>query len=304
MRSTPAVLVLTLTAAATLAAAPAHADLEHKLEQARAERRAALERVNRLEDRLDELLARFERVQAKAGHAAIRLLDRSRAVEVAEEASAEARTRMHERVRTAYEVGPASILQAYLSARTFADLSVAHEYTARTLTYDARTLDALRSAEAALVARRHAAERADARLSAQRGNLRTLLDDMRATLDRTRRIADRFGLVVRRLEAQQLAVDEAAASARSASVRRGPISPRCSRSSARRVAERARRRPGSPTPGRASRGTRAGTGGTSPARRRRTAPSSTHVCSPPRTGGCRSARSSGSATGAGARSSS
>jgi rare lipoprotein A len=211
MRSTPAVLVLTLTAAATLAAAPAHADLEHKLEQARTERRAALERVNRLEDRLDELLARFERVQAKAGHAAIRLLDRSRAVEVAEEASAEARTRMHERVRTAYEVGPASILQAYLSARTFADLSVAHEYTARTLTYDARTLDALRSAEAALVARRHAAERADARLSAQRGNLRTLLDDMRATLDRARRIADRFGLVVQRLEAQQLAVDEAAA---------------------------------------------------------------------------------------------
>jgi peptidoglycan hydrolase CwlO-like protein len=212
MRSSATILVLALVAAA-LAATPAHADLEHQLERARAQHRSAMARVHALEDDLDVLLRRYDRIQRKAGHAAIRLLDRSRAVQAADDAVEGAREAMRERVRTAYELGPGSMLQAYLSAESFADLSVAHEYTARTLTYDARMLEALLKAEAVLLSRRHSAERADARLGAQRRNLRTLLADMRRTLNRARRIADRFGLVVDRLEAQQRAIDEAAAAA-------------------------------------------------------------------------------------------
>jgi rare lipoprotein A len=204
------VLVLASVTAAALTAPSARAD-PGQLERAREQHRAAIARVRALEDDLDLLLSRYTDIERRAGHAAIRLVDRSRAVDVAAAAVAEARDRMEARVRTAYELGPASMLQAYLSAETFADLSVAHEYTARTLTVDAVVLDRLERAEADLLAQRDAAERADAWLIAQRKNLQRLLTDLRATLNRARRIGDRFGLVVRRLEEQQRAIDEASA---------------------------------------------------------------------------------------------
>jgi peptidoglycan hydrolase CwlO-like protein len=211
MRSTATVLVLSLVAAGTLVAVPARADVEQQLARARQQRQAAVRRVHGLEDGLDGLLARYGDIERKAGHAAIRLLDRSRAVDVADTAVAEARERLEEHIRTAYELGPGSMIQAYLSAETFADLSVAHEYTARTLSFDLDVLGQLQRAEAVLVTRQGAAERADARLVAQRKNLRRLLAEMRSTLKHARRIADRFGLVVRRLEEQQAEIDEAAA---------------------------------------------------------------------------------------------
>jgi peptidoglycan hydrolase CwlO-like protein len=211
MRSKATALALILLAAGLLAASPARADVEQKLAQARQQHRLALERVQGLEDQLDVLLRRYADIERKAGHAAIRLLDRSRAVDDADAAVAEARGRMEDRVRTAYELGPGSMIQAFLSAETFADLSVAHEYTARTLSFDVDVLDRLRRAEAVLLERQRAAERADGRLVSQRKNLHRLLADMRATLNRARRIADRFGLVIQRLEEQQAAIDEAAA---------------------------------------------------------------------------------------------
>jgi peptidoglycan hydrolase CwlO-like protein len=215
MRKKAMVLVLASVAAASVAAAglappSARAD-PGQLERARERHRAAVARVRALEDELDTLLARYAGIERRAGHAAIRLVDRSRAVDAAAAAVTEARDRMEVRVRTAYELGPASMLQAYLSAETFADLSVAHEYTARTLTVDAVVLDRLERAEADLRARQDAAERADAWLVAQRKNLQRLLADLRATLNRARRIGDRYGVVVRRLEAQQRAIDEASA---------------------------------------------------------------------------------------------
>ena len=213
MRSKAIVLVLALIAPAAAAATPsARAEtIEHKLARARAQHRTALARVDRIEDDLDHLLGRFRTIQRRAGHAAVRLLDRSRAVDAAGEAVADARGRLEARVRTAYELGPGSMLQAYLSAETFADLSIAHEYTSRTLTFDARVLAALRKAEATLIERQRAAQLADARLAAQQRNLHRVLLDMRRTLARARRIANRFGLVVERLEQQQAALDEAAA---------------------------------------------------------------------------------------------
>jgi rare lipoprotein A len=211
MRSKATVLALAVLAAASLAAPPARADVEQHLARARQRHQAALGRVHALEDQLDVLLLRYATIERKAGHAAIRLLDRSRAVDEADAAVAQARNRMEDRVRTAYELGPGSMIQAFLSAETFADLSVAHEYTSRTLTFDADLLARLRRAEASLLDRQHAAERADARLVSQRTNLHRLLAEMRATLNRARRIADRFGLVVHRLEEQQSAIDEAAA---------------------------------------------------------------------------------------------
>jgi hypothetical protein len=132
-------------------------------------------------------------------------------VEAAGAAVTDAQERLDDRVRTTYELGSASLLEAYLSAETFADLSVAHEYTSRTLAVDAIVLDRVERAEEALLKRQDAAERADASLAAQRSDLQRLLGDMRRTLNRARRVGDRFGLVVRRLETQQRAIDEASA---------------------------------------------------------------------------------------------
>lgn len=211
MRSKATVLVLALLAAAVPAASPAYASIGDQLQEARSRHQAALGRVHGLQAELDVLLARYEDVERKAGHAAIRLLDRSRAVDAAGAAVEDARGRLAERVRTAYEYGPATVLQAYLSAESFADLSVAHEYTSRSLSFDARVLRELERAEAILSAREDAARRADGILSSRRKNLRGLLSQMRSKLNQARRIADRFGLVVTRLEEQQQAIDEAAA---------------------------------------------------------------------------------------------
>ena len=211
MRAKATILVLALVATTALAGAPARASIEQKLEQARARQQAALDRVDALSNQLDRLLARYDRVERRTGHAAIRLLERSRAADAAREAVAEAHARLVDRVRTTYELGPGTLLQAFLSVRTFADLSTAHEYTSRTLTFDAHVVKALRRAEENLTLRRHAAELATRRLWAQRKNLRTLLSQMRRKLNEARRIADRFGLVVQRLEAQQQAIEDAAA---------------------------------------------------------------------------------------------
>jgi hypothetical protein len=211
MRTKATVLVLTLVAASALMGAPARASIERKLEQARARHRAALDRVDALSGQLDVMLAHYDRVERRTGRAAIRLVERSRAADAARAAVADAHSRLVDRVRTTYELGPGTLLQAFLSVRTFADLSTAHEYTSRTLAFDARVVKALRRAEQNFADRRRAAELATRRLWAQRRNLRTLLGAMRRKLNEARRIADRFGLVVQRLEAQQQAIEDAAA---------------------------------------------------------------------------------------------
>jgi peptidoglycan hydrolase CwlO-like protein len=211
MRSKAIVLVLVSLAAALAAGAPSRAGVSQQLEHAREQRRAAVDRVRALEQDLSLLLARYGDIERRAGHAAIRLVDRSRAVEAAGAAVAEAQERLDDRVRATYEFGSASLLEAYLSAETFADLSVAHEYTSRTLAVDAVVLDRLERAEEALRDRQDAAERAAASLAAQRKDMQQLLGDMRRTLNRARRVGDRFGLVVKHLENQQRAIDEASA---------------------------------------------------------------------------------------------
>ncbi len=210
MRSKATVLL----AAIVLAALPTTAgasSIAEQLHRARARHAAALERVHGLQDQLDVLLARYERIERRAGRAAIRLVDRSRAVDNASAAVEDAAQRLADRARLAYELGPAGVLEALLSARSFAEMSAAHEYTSRALSFDARMLDALRRAEEALRSREEAARRADAVLSSRRHNLRTLTSQMRTKLIEARRIADRFGLVVQRLEDQQRAIEEAQA---------------------------------------------------------------------------------------------
>jgi peptidoglycan hydrolase CwlO-like protein len=211
MRSKATVLVLALIAAATLAAPPARADIAQKLAHARAQHRTALERVHLLQDALDGLLARYDRIAERTGHAAIRLVERSHAVDAADAEVADAKDALRARVRIAYEVGPGSMLEAYLSAQSFADLSVAHEYTSRTLSYDATLLLALQRAERHLLGRERKAEQAQSILETARRHLQRLLVEMRQTLGRARRLADRFGLRVRRLEEQERAIEEAAA---------------------------------------------------------------------------------------------
>lgn len=211
MRSKATVPVLVIVAAGTLAGATAHADTQDELQRARQQHRETVERVRTLEDQLDVLLARYAKIERRAGHAAMRLVDRARDVQYAVAAVAEARGRRNDRVRAAYELGPGSVLQAYLSAETFADLSVAHEYASRTLAFDAAVLDRLERAEAAQRAKQDAAELAEATLSTQRSNLSGLLADMRTTLNQAKRLADRSGVAVRRLESQQDAIDEASA---------------------------------------------------------------------------------------------
>jgi peptidoglycan hydrolase CwlO-like protein len=213
MRSKATVLVIALAlVVAGISAAPAApADVAQQLARARRQHHRALQQVHTLEDALDGLLTRYDTIARKAGHAAIRLVDRSRDVDAADQAVSDARAELRARVRTAYELGPGSMLEAFLSARTFADISVAHEYASRALTFDAHALDKLQHAEAMLVSRRRGAEEAQGRLEGQRRHLARLLAQMRHTLNAARRIAARSGLHIRRLEEQQQAVDQAAA---------------------------------------------------------------------------------------------
>ncbi|MBI2237039.1 MAG: hypothetical protein HYU54_00720, partial [Actinobacteria bacterium] len=158
--------------------------------------------------RLDARYAKLERV---AGRVALRLLGALRAERAASDALDAAQQRLDDRVRAAYELGPGGALEAFLSATSLADLLSIQEFTSRTIAQDATAVEELREAEARLVERRAAAERAQAALAPRELELGILLSRMRAEVSAAERLAARAGLEVTAIEEHRRTLEDAAA---------------------------------------------------------------------------------------------
>jgi rare lipoprotein A (peptidoglycan hydrolase) len=191
---------------------PAHAgSIDQRLSTARGERRAALARLRTLHAELRDLLTRYARLERRAGRASLRLVDASRAVQEAQTALQQSQRRLDERVRAAYELGPGGIVDALLSSRSFADLATVHDFTARTIGFDARALQAQQAALSDLRTKQTAARRARRALAPQQRALGALLGEIRSKLNQAERLAARTGATVDALEQEKQALREASA---------------------------------------------------------------------------------------------
>ncbi|MFL5736872.1 MAG: RlpA-like double-psi beta-barrel domain-containing protein [Actinomycetota bacterium] len=155
-----------------------------RLSAARQDQAMALATVTALRSKLPALETRLESLQKASGQATIGVIQDIRDQQAAERELATARETLDARARAAFEVGPATALEAMLGARTLADLSAADEYASRMLEQDSSSLDDVRNAEADLAKARAEAEteqkealRRETALSAQVDGVRTQLDE-------------------------------------------------------------------------------------------------------------------------------
>jgi peptidoglycan hydrolase CwlO-like protein len=185
-----ALFAAALAASLCISAGPAAAtanrqqDAVDRLSAARQEQAMALATVTALRSKLPALEARLESLQKAAGEATIAVIQAMRDLRSARQELANARETLDARARAAFEVGPATALEAMLGARSLADLSAADEYASRMLQQDSSSLEDVQSAEAGLAKARADAEteqkealRREAALSAQVAGVRTQLDE-------------------------------------------------------------------------------------------------------------------------------
>jgi peptidoglycan hydrolase CwlO-like protein len=185
-----ALFAAALAASMCISAGPAAATANRqrnavdRLSAARHEQAMALATVTALRSKLPALESRLESLQKAAGEATIAVIQAMRDLRSAQQELANARETLDARARAAFEVGPATALEAMLGARSLADLSAADEYASRMLQQDSSSLEDVQSAEAGLAKARADAEteqkealRREAALSAQVAGVRTQLDE-------------------------------------------------------------------------------------------------------------------------------
>ena len=208
MRTRGFALIVALTA--ILVSAPAAASpIGQQLSQARADREAKLVRLAQLRGELRALNVRYSALERQAGRASIQLVEATLEAQEARIAVAAAQAVLDLHARTVYEVGPSGVIEALLSAETFADVAAANEYSARALGADADVLQASESAQAVLAVKRADAALVRQRLVSKQTALASILAEMRSAVTEAARLADQAGRTEASLEAQQAAIESA-----------------------------------------------------------------------------------------------
>ena len=272
-----------------------------------ADRLPEVERLAELRAGLDDLLARYEALEQDAGRAWLRVAEAERAVRESGDLVRQAEERLNDRIRTIYQLGPGSTLDALLGAGSFADLATIGFYGERTLALDGAALRDSVVADAILVARRSEAEAARAQLGPRLTELRTLLAEMERAVAEAMVLAERARIDERErreLEAQREAI--AAAATRQGSWDLGVIDYQQDQSHLLALlgpsgGQTCETPPGLVETGESFSGYASWYGWEFGGSRRPPVRSSTRRCSRPRTAGCRSGRSFGCATRVGAR---
>jgi peptidoglycan hydrolase CwlO-like protein len=209
MRTRGSALIVALVA--ILVSAPAAASpIGQQISQARADREAKLDRLAQLRGQLDALSARYSILERQAGRASLRLVEASLQVQDARIAAAAAQALLDNHARSVYEVGPSGVIEALLSAQTFAAVAAANEYSARALGADADVLQATESAQAVLAVKRASAARVRQLLVSKQAELESILAGMRSAVTEAERLVDQAGRAVASLQAQRAAIESAA----------------------------------------------------------------------------------------------
>jgi Lytic transglycolase len=182
--------------------------VETRLQDARAERTAALLRARATMASLEELSARHEEVAAQAETAAASLIDAYRREAALQGRLVHARATLEARANAAYRAGPAAFLDVLLGSDGPQDLLAGQETIERTI------LDGVDEAFAALRERgraralRRELELARSRLLRSQRTLEVLQEELAARLAEARRQAGMAGLEIRSLEEQELELEE------------------------------------------------------------------------------------------------
>jgi Lytic transglycolase len=146
-------------------------------------------RLVHLHEDLAVLLERYHRLEVAAGRTRLRAVDAVRAADAADGAVAAAQGRLDERIRTAYQFGQGASVQAVLGATSFADAETFAEYASRTVQVDDGDLRETVVAQAVASAQRARAESLQASLAPRLERLRSMLDDLEATIDEATTLA-------------------------------------------------------------------------------------------------------------------
>jgi hypothetical protein len=188
VRAVRASIAFLLSTAAILTAAPADAHDIGKFVREAGDL-PEVERLVQLHRQLHAMLARYEALEAEAGRVWLAAAEAARDVEAAERAAEAAKARLDQRVRTAFQVGPAGPIEAMLGAPTFADAALVSEYAARAFEIDDAALRETLIATVVVSARRGRAEAARAALAPRLDRLRAMLPRMQAKVHEAMTIA-------------------------------------------------------------------------------------------------------------------
>ncbi len=169
-------------------------------------------RLVELHDELEAMLRRYGALEAEAGRAWLAAAEAAGDVDEAERAADAAKARLDARMRTAYQLGPASSLEALLGAATLADLSLVSEYASRTIARDDAALRDALVAGVVLSARRGRAEAARESITPRLEHLRSMLRVLQDKVREAAKLARRAHLEAVIAE-QQRQIAEAAARA-------------------------------------------------------------------------------------------
>jgi hypothetical protein len=156
----------------------------------------------------------YERLERRAGRGWIRVVDAERAVAEAEVTEEAAEAALSASVRTAYQFGLGSAVEAMLGAGSFAELASVTEFTARTIALQDSVVRDSIVARALVDARRTRTGASRERLAPVLDRLRAMLREMEGAVDQATELARQAALereAIEALEAQQAAVVESAA---------------------------------------------------------------------------------------------
>ena len=182
--------------------------VESRLQEARAERAAALTHARVATASLQQLADRFQRVAAQAETAAASLIDAFRREAALQGRLIRARATLDARANAAYRAGPAAFLNVLLDSDSPADFLARQEIFERTILAGVEDADAALDDRARARTVRRDLEDARGRLLLRQRQLQVLQEELAARLAEARARARQAGLEVRSLEAQARELEE------------------------------------------------------------------------------------------------
>jgi rare lipoprotein A (peptidoglycan hydrolase) len=214
-RKAPLLLVLALLASAGTMPLRASADsIATKLDRARQGRARAVATLKRAEGRLDRLMATYRNAQLELGVVSKQVLIADQERFEAERRYRAAQATLDLEASQVYRAGPGMALEAMMGTSSMGDLAAAQEFAQRAFQVGAETVQQVENLRVSLDVATELLSKRESALTGAVQHLSDLASEMRTEVAEARTTARAAGIVVRRLEQQQRAIDLAQAAVR------------------------------------------------------------------------------------------
>jgi Lytic transglycolase len=214
-RKASLLLALTLLASAGTMPLRASADsIGTRLDRARQERARAVATLHRAERRLDALMASYRNAQLALADVSKQVLAAYQGKFAAEREYRGAQAALDVEASQVYRAGPGMALEAVLGTSSMGDLAAAEEFAQRAFQVGAETVQEVENLRVSLEVATEVLSKRESALTGAVQRLSDLASEMRTEVAEARTIARAAGIVVRRLEQQQRAIELAQAAVR------------------------------------------------------------------------------------------